>query len=296
MTAPDPDAVELTHPDRVVFEDDGLTKGDVVRYYREVAPRMVPHLRGRPLSLERFRASIDEGGFFQQSAASHFPEWVPRIEVRRRGGEAGQHPGCDSPAALVYLANQGTLTFHGWAARAPKLENPDRLVFDLDPDGDDFAPVRRAALLLHEVLDDHGLRGLPMTTGSRGVHVVLPLDASAGWDELWTFAKALGAALVKRAPKELTRAFYRSQRRGRLYVDTARARRGHLAIMPWTVRPRPGAPVAMPLRWEELEDPELHAQTWTLRDALERPEDPWEGAAGHGQNLVSASASLGIDA
>jgi bifunctional non-homologous end joining protein LigD len=294
VSAPAPDEVSLSNLDRVVFPGDGVTKGDVVRYYRAVAPRMVPFLRGRPLSLERFRTSIDEGGFFQQSAARHFPDWVPRVRVRRRDGKVGLHPGCDSPAALVYLANQGTLTFHGWAARAPALERPDRLAVDLDPDGDDFAPVRDAALHLRAVLDEHGLVGCPMTTGSRGLHVILPLDGSAGWEELWTFAKALGAALVKRAPKELTRAFYRSQRRGRLYVDTARARRGHLAIMPWTVRARPGAPVAMPLRWEELSDPSLGARKWTLRDALERPEDPWEGAAWRGQDLAAAAASLGV--
>lgn len=265
--------VPLTNLDRVIFPDEGITKGDVVAYYREVAERMLPHLRGRPLSLERYRKSIDAGGFYQQQASKHFPEWVERIEVERNDGSRIVHPACDSTDALVYLANQGTVTFHSWPAKLPDLERPDRLVLDLDPESDDFGPVRAAAELLREVLDEHGLTGLPLLTGSRGVHVIVPVDES--WEDLWPLAKTLGAALVKRAPKELTRAFYKSQRRGRLYVDTGRARRGHTAIVPWTVRARPGAPVAMPVTWEELADPAVHARSWTVRTALERPADPW---------------------
>jgi len=247
---------------------------------------MLPHLARRPLSLERYRASIVEGGFYQQSASAHFPAAVGRVEVAKADGGTVVHPTCESPEALAYLANQGTLTFHAWPARAPALERPDALVLDLDPpDEAGFAPVRRAAGLLREVLAEHGLAGHPMTTGSRGLHVVVALDGSASWEDLWPVAKRLGAALVKRAPKELTRAFYRSQRRGRLYVDTGRARRGHTAVMPYSVRARPGAPVATPLRWEELEDPGLDARAFTLRTVLGRAEDPWAGVWERGQSL-----------
>lgn len=277
--------VRVTHPDRLLFPADGITKGDVVAYYAAVAPRMLPHVARRPLSLERFRAGIEDGGFFQQSAPRHFPDWVPRIPVATADGGTVVHPGADSADALAYLANQGALTLHAWPARLPDLEHPDALVLDLDPPEEDFAPVRRGALLLREVLAERGLRGFPMTTGSRGVHVVLPLDGAAGWAEVWEAAKALGAALVKRAPKELTRAFYRSQRRGRLYVDTGRARRGHTAVVPYTVRARPGAPVATPLAWEELEDPAVHASTWTLRTVLEREADPWAELEASRQSL-----------
>lgn len=280
MTAtstPSPDAIEVTHPDRILFPDDGITKGDVVAYYRAAAARMLPHLVGRPLVLERFRKDIAAGGFYNQGRPDHFPDWVPRIDVRRADGELGHHTGCDSAAALVFLANQGTLTFHGWAARAPDLEHPDRLVIDLDPPQDDAAAVRDAALALRDVLDERGEIGLPMTTGSRGIHVIVPQDGTRTWEELWALAKELGAALVKTSPSTLTRAFYKSQRRGRLYVDTGRARRGHLAVMPWSVRARPGAPVATPVTWEEVADPQTHARRWTIRDALERPADPWSG-------------------
>ena len=288
--------VRLTNLDRIVFPADGITKGDVVAYYEAVAERMLPHLAARPLSLERYRKTIDDGGFYQQSVASHFPETVGRLPVLRHDGETTVHPVCESPEALVYLANQGALTLHAWPARAPALECPDALVLDLDPSPPetDFAPVRRAALLLREELEKIGLEGLPLLTGSRGLHVVVPLDATTGWDDVWTFAKAIGAALVKRAPKELTRAFYKSQRRGRLYVDTGRARRGHTAIVPYTVRARPGAPVAAPVTWAEVEDPALHARAFTLRTVLERPADPWEGARWRGQSLAAPARALGL--
>lgn len=272
-------AVPLTHPERVVFGEDGITKGDVVAYYAAVADRMLPHLRGRPLTLERFRKTIADGGFYQQGRPEHFPGYVPRIDVVRASGEIGHHPGCDSADALVFLANQGVLTFHGWAAREPDLEHPDRLVLDLDPADEDFASVRRAAFALRDVLEDRGVHGLPLLTGSRGLHVIVPLDGSSDWEELMAWTKELGAALVKTAPKELTRAFYKSQRRGRLYVDTGRARRGHTAVIPWTVRGRPGAPVATPITWAELENPLLHARSFTLRTALDRPADPWRPTA-----------------
>lgn len=290
-------AVKLTNLDRVVFGDDGIAKGDVVAYYEAVAPRMLPHLAERPLSLERYRASIADGGFYQQSVAKHFPELVGRLVVGRLDGGETVHPVAGSADALVYLANQGALTFHAWPARAPALECPDALVLDLDPaDGEGFSTVRRAALLLAEELQRVGLEGLPLLTGSRGLHVVVPLDQTTSWSGTWALAKGIGAALVKRAPTELTRAFYKSQRRGRLYVDTGRARRGHTAVVPWTVRARPGAPVATPVTWAEVErEAALHAGSFTLRDALERPADPWEGARWRGQDPRGAADVLGVD-
>ncbi|CAA9524111.1 MAG: ATP-dependent DNA ligase [uncultured Solirubrobacteraceae bacterium] len=288
--------MKLTNLDRVVFPADGITKGDVVAYYEAIAERMLPHLEGRPLSLQRFRSTIDAGGFYQQAASSHFPEFVGRLPVAHSedGGET-VHPLAESQDALVYLANQGALTFHVWPARTPDLEHPDALVLDFDPSGEEFAPVRTAALLLREELDKVGLSGVPMLSGSRGLHVIVPLDGTTGWDGVWTFAKAIGAALVKRAPKELTRAFYKSQRRGRLYVDTGRARRGHTAVAPYTVRANSGAPVAAPVTWAEVEDEATHAQSFTIRTVLERPADPWEGARWRGQSLGDAAAALGVE-
>jgi bifunctional non-homologous end joining protein LigD len=233
-------------------------------------------MRGRPLVLERFRKDIAAGGFYQQTRPDHFPDFVPRVDVERSDGKSGQHAGADSEDALVYLANQGVLTFHAWQAREPDLEHPDLMVLDLDPPDDkDFGSVRDASKRVREVLAEHGLDGHPLLTGSRGLHIRVPLDGSRDWSGSWEFSKELGAAIVKLAPKELTRAFYKSQRRGRLFVDTHRARRGHAAVVPWSVRAKPGAPVAAPVTWDEVDDRATHARSVTLHDAMQRPADPW---------------------
>jgi bifunctional non-homologous end joining protein LigD len=246
-----------------------------VEYYRAAVERMLPHISGRPLVLERFRKDIAAGGFYQQTRPDHFPDYVPRVEVVRSEGESGVHTGADSEDALVYLANQGVLTFHAWQASEPDLEHPDLMVLDLDPPGDDFGEVREASKKVREVLDEHGLPSHPLLTGSTGLHIRIPLDRSRDWSESWEYSKELGAAIVKLAPKELTRAFYKSQRRGRLFVDTHRARRGHAAVVPWSVRAKPGAPVAAPVTWDEVDDPATTAQSVTMRDALHRDPDPW---------------------
>lgn len=270
------DGITVTHPERLLFPADGITKGDVVEYYAAAADRMLPFLRGRPLVLERFRRDIDAGGFYQQGRPDHFPVYVPRVDVTRADGDAGHHTGADSAKAVTYLANQGVLTFHAWSSREGALEHPDVMVLDLDPaPGADFGTVREASRHVREALAAHDLGGDPVLTGSSGLHVHVPLDGSREWPEVWELSKAVGAAVVKHAPDRLTRAFYKSQRRGRLFVDTHRARRGHAAVVPWSVRARPGAPVAAPVTWEEVDDPATHARSVTIRDALARPADPW---------------------
>ncbi len=270
------DELVVTHPERVVFPQDGITKGDVVAYYAAAAERMLPHLAGRPLVLERFRKDIEAGGFYQQGRPDHFPAFVPRLDVTRADGKAGHHTGADSVEAVAYLANQGVLTFHAWTSRIPDLEHPDVLVIDLDPPPDEpFAVVREASRHVRDVLEGRGLAHHPLLTGSTGLHVHVPLDGTLDWEATWALAKAVGAEIVKAAPQRLTRAFYKSQRRGRLFVDTHRARRGHAAVVPWSVRARPGAPVAAPVTWDEVDDPDTHARSVTLADALGRPADPW---------------------
>ncbi len=266
----------VSHPDRVLFPGSGITKGDVVGYYAAAAERMVPHLAGRPLVLERFRKDIDAGGFYQQGRPDHFPPFVPRVDVTRADGSAGHHTGADSARAVAYLANQGVLTFHAWTSRLPDLEHPDVLVIDLDPPpGEPFAVVREASRHVREVLDGRGLVHHPLLTGSTGLHVHVPLDGTLDWTTTWALSKEIGAQIVAAAPEQLTRAFYKSQRRGRLFVDTHRARRGHAAVVPWSIRARPGAPVAAPVTWDEVDDPATHAAGVTIADALGRPPDPW---------------------
>jgi bifunctional non-homologous end joining protein LigD len=273
--------VPISHPGKVLFPADGITKGDLAAYYRDVAGWMVPHVRGRPVSMQRFNAGIEREGFFQKNLGRGAPEWLHRVRVPKRDGSV-VHPLADDAAALVWLANQNCITPHVWTARADRLERPDRVVWDLDPAGDGhdgFALVRRTALELGALLRELGSEPWAMTTGSRGVHVVVALRRRQGFETVHAAARAVAEELVARRPEELTLEFYKRKRGERLFVDVNRNGYAMTTVPPYAVRPRPRAPVATPLRWEELEDRRLRADRYTLRTVLDRGEDPWAGIA-----------------
>ncbi|MCX4445329.1 non-homologous end-joining DNA ligase [Streptomyces sp. NPDC087866] len=266
---------EISRPDKVLFPDDGITKAELAAYYRTVAGRMLPHLRDRPLMLQRFPDGIGGHGFMQKDVPHYFPDWVHRVELPKEGGTV-TYPIADDTATLVYLAGQACITPHRFLSRADRPHHPDRLVFDLDPPGDDFAPVREAALGLHGLLEELELPSLVMTTGSRGLHVVVALDRRDDFDDVRAFARAVADALVARQPERFTTEARKKARGDRLYLDVQRNAYAQTAVAPYAVRARPGAPVAAPLAWEDVDDPALDARRWSLRDAdalLER--DPW---------------------
>jgi len=271
--------VPITHPDKVLFPDDGITKADLAAYYRDAAPQMVPLVRDRPVSMQRFNAGIARGGFFQKNLPKGAPDWLTTVTVPKRDGTV-THPLVTGADALVWLANQNCITPHVWPARADRPERPDRMIFDLDPSDDDFDLVRRSALTLGEILREAGVQPWAMTTGSRGLHVVVALRRRHTFTAVRDAAVAVGEELVARNPQELTLAFLKKKRGGRLYVDVNRNGYAATAVAPFGVRARPGAPVATPLRWEELEDPGLAADRWTLRDVLERDPGAWAGVPG----------------
>lgn len=266
----------MSHPEKVLYPADGITKGEVVEYYRTVAEAMLVHLRGRPLTLQRFPNGIDEPGFMQKNASKYFPESIERVEVPKEGGTT-IHPLCDTPDDLVYLANQNTITFHIWTSRTPDLLRPDRLVLDLDPPkGGD--PPREAARAARKVMEDIGLSPGVMTTGSSGYHVVALIEQEHDYEAIGKVARLLAGVVAARHPDEMTTEFLKKDRAGRVFVDWLRNRWAQSTVCPWSLRPRPGAPVAMPITWEELDDTD--PQRWTLRDAPERldREDPWPPA------------------
>ncbi|MCG6494206.1 non-homologous end-joining DNA ligase [Kitasatospora sp. A2-31] len=272
--------VTVRRPEKVLFPDDGLTKADLVAYYRTVAAAALPHLRGRPLMLERHPDGVGDRGFVQKDTPEYFPSWIHRAELPKEGGTV-DYVLCEDTATLVYLADQACTTLHRFLSRADRPDHPDRLVFDLDPpSGAGFAPVRDAALLLRTALEDElGLPTLAMTTGSRGLHVVVPLDRRAPFDDVRAFARELADLLAARHPDRLTTAARRQARQGRLYLDTQRNAYAQTAVAPYSVRALPGAPVAAPLAWAEVEQPEFTARRWTLADADELAErDPWNPA------------------
>jgi bifunctional non-homologous end joining protein LigD len=288
--------VRVTHADKLLFPADGITKADLVAYLVTVAPAMLPHVRDRPLSLHRFNDGLAGEGFFQKEIPRGAPDWVRRVRVPKQGGTVC-HPLAQDAAALAWLGNQNVLTPHIWTSRVDRLDRPDRLVFDLDPAGgdEDFGLVRRTARELRALLEEVGTTAYAMTSGSRGVHVVVPLRRVHGFDQVQEVARAVADELVARRREELTTQFRKQERHGKLFVDVLRTRWAQTTVAPYAVRARPGAPVAAPLRWEELEDDGLpRAGALTMRDVpdrLAREGDPWRGLPRAGGSLPDVVAA-----
>ncbi|MFC8873004.1 non-homologous end-joining DNA ligase [Streptomyces sp. NPDC057148] len=289
--------VEVHRPDKVLFPKgesgiDAYTKADLVDYYHSVAPFMLPHLRGRPLMLERHPDGVDGPRFMQKNTPEHYPDWIGRVEVGKEGGTVC-HTVCDDTATLLYLADQAALTLHRWLSRAGDVDRPDRMVFDLDPAGDDFPAVREAAGLLGELLDELKLPSALMTTGSRGLHVVVPLTGRHNFDDVRDFARDVADVLAADRPDRLTTAARKKDRGDRLYLDIQRNAYAQTAVAPFTVRALPGAPVAIPISWDQLDDPALHARRWTIADAADQARTrPWASIAGRARDLGPARRRL----
>lgn len=287
-------AIEVTHPGKIYFPGQPpITKRELVAYYVAVARAMLPYVRGRPVTLQRFPDGIDAEGFFQKEISGWFPAWIARATLPKEGG-ATTYALCNDASALAYLASQGCITPHVWLSRIDRPRHPDRLIFDLDPPRG-FEQARAAARLLHDLLSRLGLASVVMTTGSRGLHVVAPLDRSADFDAVRAFARDVAAFLVARHPDQLTIEARIANRGDRLFLDTTRNAYAQTGVAPYAVRAKPGAPVATPLRWEELDDPALASQTYSLRNVparIERAGDPWRRITRIRQGIAAASARL----
>lgn len=273
--------VEVHRPGKVLFPDAGLTKADLAEYYARLAPFMVPELKGRPLMLERHPEGIGaQPHFMQKDTPAHYPDWVHRAELAKQGGTV-THTVCDDAATLVFLADQACVTPHRWLSRADRPDYPDRLVLDLDPSGEDFETVREAARQVKELLDQLRLPACLMSTGSRGLHVIVPLDGRSRFEDCRAFAHDLADVLVARHPDTLTTAARKNRRGDRLYLDLQRNAYAQTAVAPWAVRAREGGPIAAPLPWDSLDDPGLGPRNWSLREvaAVRRLAEskPWSG-------------------
>ncbi len=284
----------ITHPEKVLFPTDGITKGELASYYESIAPMMLPHVRGRPVTMERYPTGIDAKGFFQKDVSKGFPEWLERVEVPKKNGTV-RHALVRDKRSLLWLANQNCITPHVWISRAPKLHQPDLCVFDLDPSEEEPEILRGAALRLRDLLDELGLPSWVKTSGSKGFHIVVPLNPGPGFDEVASFAHAVGAILVNRDPKHLTQEFSKADRGGRIFVDTGRNGYSATFAAAYAVRAKPGAPVSAPCTWEELERGEVEPRTFTLRSMASRVagvSDLWSGMRKRGRSLRRAFARL----
>jgi bifunctional non-homologous end joining protein LigD len=280
--------VRITHANRPVFPEAGVTKLDLARHYERVAGLMLPYVRDRPLALQAYPEGIDGKGYFMKSVPGYFPDWVKRVTLPKKGGTI-THALAQDAATLVYLAGQNVVTLHTWLARADKPFQPDRLTLDFDPSGGGFAEVRAAARAAGERLRDLGLTPYAMTTGSRGVHVVCPLRRGPDFPAVHTFARNLAEQMVGDDPRHLTLEWHKADRGRRIYVDVNRIAYAQHAVAPYAVRPRPKAPVAVPLHWDELSDRSLRPDRWTVKNIKPRLEDgdPWAGMNRHARALPS---------
>ena len=284
----------ISHPEKLLFPEDGITKGELAAYYAAVAPLMLPHLRGRPLTMERFPAGIGNKGFIQKDVSKGFPEWLERSEIAKKNGSSW-YPIVNDERALQWISNQNSITPHVWSSRLPTLHQPDLCIFDLDPAHDEPEVLRAAALEVRALLEELGLRSWLKTSGSKGFHIAVPLDGAAEFDSVWHFAHGVGAVLVKRNPSRLTQEFIKADRAGRILVDTGRNRYGATFAAAYAVRPKKGAPVSAPCTWQELERGEVGPQTFTLRNLPERGRalgDLWADLYEQGQSLNAASEKL----
>jgi bifunctional non-homologous end joining protein LigD len=275
-----PITVELSHPDKVLFPGDDVTKGDLVQYYLAVADRMLPLIAERPVTMIRYPNGISAHPILQKNTPDYFPDWITRAEVAKQGGSV-RHVICDKRATLAYLANQACIELHVFLSRVGSLDNPDQLIFDLDPpDDEQFAGVRRAALLLRELLESElGLTAYVKTTGGKGLHVHVPLDAAQGFDAVRQLARQAGGVLAARAPDLVSTEQRKDKRGGLIYADPMRNAYGQHAAAPYSVRGRPGAPVATPLDWAELDEDGLSPHQFTVATVPGRlaGDDPWAG-------------------
>ncbi len=291
MSRQDTDDIVVTHPDRVLFPDLGVTKQDVADYYRTVMDWFLPGVAHRPTSILRFPEGIGEQGFFQKHPMRGMAH-VGQVRLREESGKTDDYLCPDDASSVIALVQFGAIEFHPWGARAESLEQPDYLVFDLDPgQGVAWRDVIDAAVLIRSRLGDVGLQAYVRTTGGKGLHVVVPLHATCRWDDAKRFTQAFARRLADEQPRRFIAKASMDERGGRIFIDYLRNSRGATSVASYSLRGRPGATVATPLRWRDLRrckspgDFDMH----TVRRRLARLRgDPWEGFATMRQRLDEA--------
>jgi bifunctional non-homologous end joining protein LigD len=287
--------IAITHPEKVLFPNDGITKRELVAYYERIAETMLPHVRGRPLTMERYPDGISGQRIIQKNTPSYFPDWMRVVSLPKKDGIV-RHVVCDDAATLVYLANQGVITPHTWLSRIDKPNHPDQMIFDLDPSNGDFRAVCKAAKLLRDRLLEQGLTSFVKSTGSRGLHVLVPLNRRADFDTVRAFARQVAEAFVQSDPEHLTIEARKDKRKGRIFVDTVRNAYAQTAAPAYAVRPRDRAPVAVPLEWKELDNRQLKPDLYNIHNVfgrLDKVGDPWQDLKQHAQGLPRRRGSNG---
>jgi bifunctional non-homologous end joining protein LigD len=286
------DVLDISNRDKIFFPDAEITKGDVVDYYQRIGETILPHVRNRPITMHRFPDGIEGEGFYQKNAPKNIPEWVESREIENREGGTTRYLLCNKISTLVYMANYGNITPHIWLSRIEDLEHPNRMIFDLDPPGEDFDQVRSGARMMHEFLaKDLEFTVFLMTTGSRGLHMVVPLDSGSGFDGVSEFAGEIAGFLEENNPELFTTEVRKDKREGRLFIDIARNAYAQTTVAPYSLRAKSGAPVAAPIEYDELSDSTLNAQKYNLKNIFKRlgqKPDPWKNINMHRFSIAAA--------
>jgi bifunctional non-homologous end joining protein LigD len=291
--------VKLSSADRVLFPDDGVTKGDLFAYYDEVAPAIVPHLKDRPFTLKRQPLGIHEQAYFQKQAPKGLPDWIPTRQFTTHPREGGSRQVdfvlVNSREALLWMVQMNCIDMNAWYSRVDKPERPDYVVFDLDPPDDGFANAIKVAHLVREALEDLELRSYVKTSGASGIHILVPITRRSSFQETYEFAEHVSRGVEERNPGLATTEWLKKKRpEGAVLVDHRQNGHGKTIASAYSVRPRTGAPVSTPLRWEEL-TAKVRPRDFGMREALARVEqhgDLYEPVLRGGQSLGPALRSL----
>lgn len=270
--------LNVSHEDKILFPSPGITKGQLIEYYIRVAPYMLPYVKNRPISMQRFPEGIEHDGFYHKDAPDYFPSFIKRFSIPRADGGVVHYVVVNNSATLAYLANHACVTIHAWLSRVDNIMYPDRIIFDLDPSGEDFDMVRMVAYHLRDELMSHNLVSYVMTTGSRGVHIVVPIIRTTIFDTARSFALTIALSMVKKYPQFCTLEMHKDKRKGKVFIDVLRNAFGQTGVAPYSVRATIQASVACPLLWDELSDPAVKPTTFTINNIWERLEmhgDVW---------------------
>jgi len=288
--------IDISNREKVFFPDSGLTKGDLIDYYHDIADTIIPQMKNYGVSMHRFPDGIKGDGFYNRNALDYFPDWIKTVKFPKREGGSFVAPVIDSVATLVYLANQAMLTPHLYLSRIDNLELPDKMIYDLDPpEGtEDYEAVRKAAFDIKGVIEELDMQAWVQTTGSKGYHIVVPLKRKADFDEVREFVTDIARVLVRRNEEKYTLENRKNKRKGRIFLDTMRNSYGATAVSPYGVRAKPQAPVATPVEWSELKRG-VTPRDWTIENIPKRlgqKDDPWSDMMRHGYSIESRRDDL----
>lgn len=272
--------IELSHEDKILFPKSRITKGELIDYYAMIAPLMVPLIADHPIAMQRYPDGITGEGFYQKDRGDYFPDWIKYAAIARLAKDkVTNYVICNDAATLIYLANQAAITIHTWLSSFEKKNYPDRMVFDIDPPNTQAWPsVKTLAKHLKIILESYGLTPFVMTTGSKGLHVVVPLKQKQTFKQIYLFAQAIAQKCAQQHPELITLNMRKEQRTNKIFIDILRNRWAQLTVAPYSVRAQEGAPIATPLHWRELDTTTIKPQRYNIKNIkqrLARIADPW---------------------